>query len=608
MAPANDNLANPLELVGPHGTILTTTFGATNDTPYDPLFDYLASGDNSVWYKLAVPAGWVDSSTRLRIQLMGLDDPGIQQMLLFSATTYPPTSSGDWTVLAQEPDLIDYTGTDPASGWFYLGVQADTRPADFLLTWQFDNAVSGLSVAFMDEWNEPDPLWVRLDDPATDSAWRLRVNQVTVDRGTDSETDTTKTGTLAASCHDPYGMLDPTNHTGPFWDSLHGETFLNPNLQVAFARHNPVDGTWSTRFRGFVKAFRHTLDTSGFAQVTLEAVDAFEMFADLRMTPGDQGDTPPDDSEGDIYFEGGSTTPAEDVFKHVDQRIVQALDDVGWPGAGVFRDPTVLRDIFSGNVTVQAEVYERDGQIVEVMTDAADAEFPDVSRLFVSREGVISFRGRFARFFPENPGYGIGNWELGGAAQAEADSDVVMISDLTFRRSKEDIINVALALPKGISDANVPAQQVEDTTSIAKYGRRPWITDNLLTWEGHDEDGDPVTAADETKKFATFKVDNFKDPKTRVEQITVKWRHPDSFSGPAAWQFLQEVELGDLIHLETTHQGGGGFDEDFFVEAIMETDTPGPDADTHVVVTQLNVSPRSFYSENPFGEFDLGNS
>lgn len=459
----------------------------------------------------------------------------------------------------------------------------------------------GLCLAINDRTLEPSPTWTRLDDPA--NSWRLRVNSVSIDRGVDSDTDTVKTGTCVAVLNDPFGTLDPTNPTSPFW--VAGETQLNPNIQAAYARWNPVDGSWSTRFRGFLKAIRYTMDTSGFSQVVLELVDAFEILADLRLSPAYHGTTPPDESIGDVYYAGGSVFPSQNTFKHVDDRIAQVLDDLGWPGTGNTIDLPNLRNIFSGNVSVQEAVYARDGQAIEVMTDAADAEFPDVSRLFVSREGVVSFRGRFARFFPENPGYGIGNWEVGGSAEAIADTDVVLLQNFTFRRSKEDIINVATALPRGIDENNVAAQIVENGTSIATYGRRFWMSDNLLTWHGHDEDNNETTAAEETRKFAQFKVDNFGNPKNRIEQITVTARHPDADSAAANWEFLQGVELGDLAHIATTHRGGGGFDEDYYVEAIREVDTPADPA-FHMVRAEIDVSPRSYYDENPFGDVDDG--
>ena len=340
------------------------------------------------------------------------------------------------------------------------------------------------------------------------------------------------------------------------------------------------------------------MDTSGFAEVVVELVDAFDMFATLRLTPGDQGDTPRTESVGDIFYAGGSPVPANDTFKHVDQRINQVLDDIGWPAA--------KRDIFSGNVTVQEEVYERDGQAMQILADASDAEFPDVSRLYCTVNNDVAFRGRFARFFPNNPGYGITTWDVGGAAQAAADNTVVKVQNFTFRRSSEDIINVATALPKGLEDGDVPGQKVEDATSIAKFWRRPWTAEGLLTWKGHDDVGDPVLAAPETKKFAEFKVANFKDPKTRIEQLTVTWQNPDGFSGPANWAFLQAVELSDLLSVVTSHPGGGGFDEDYYVEAIREVDEPGPEASIHKVTMQIDVSPKAFYASNPFGEVDIG--
>lgn len=454
----------------------------------------------------------------------------------------------------------------------------------------------GFCIAFDDDALEEFPTWTRIDDPAAD--WRLRLSSFAIDRGSDSDTDTIKTGTAVATLADPFGTMDPTNTSSPFWDGTNHVTKLNPCLQAAYARFNPVDGTWSTRFRGHVKAFRGSMDTSGFPTITIELVDLFDLLADLWLTPGDQGDTPRTESVGDIFYAGGSPIPANNVFKHVDQRLNQAADDAGIP--------TSWRDFFSGNVTVQEVVVERDGGIIQVFTDAADAEFPDISRMFVSRDGVLSFRGRFARFFPTHPGYGIGHWYLGGQDEADADAALARLSNFTWRRSSEDIINVATAIPKGLADTDVPTNKVRDFTSIDKYGRRPWVADNLLTWQGHDDVGATIDAAPETKKFATFKVDNYKDPKTRIEQITVTFLRPDAFNGTAQWAFLQGVELGDLLSIATTHRGGGGFDEDYYVERIQETDEPGPSMGVRKVTMVLDVSPRAFYSSNPFGTVDAG--
>jgi hypothetical protein len=77
--------------------------------------------------------------------------------------------------------------------------------------------------------------------------------------------------------------------------------------------------------------------------------------------------------------------------------------------------------------------------------------------------------------------------------------------------------------------------------------------------------------------------------------------HPNA---GALWGLMCGVELGDLISLETTHPGGGGFDEDFYVEGIhYDADVQGGAAFTNVTL-ELDVSPRSFFDNNTFGDFD----
>lgn len=462
----------------------------------------------------------------------------------------------------------------------------------------------GLCIAPNDEALEPNPVWIRLDDPAED--WSLRVSQVSIDRGKSNELDTTKTGTMTVTFKDPDGLLDPTNTTSPFYDTSNDVTLLNPNVQVAFARFNPIDGTWSTRFRGFTKQWSYDLDTSGFATVTLQAVDLFELLADLLLTPGDQGDTPLIGNESDIYYEGGSPFPFRNNPIHVDDRIEQVLVDAGLPGFWYGSAATPI-GVFSGNVQVQEQTLERFGQIIDALFAAADAEFPGVANIFCRKEGTIQFFGRFARFFPDRPGYHIDEWDVGGAAEAAADTNVVRLSSFKFRRSKDDIFNRALALPQGLEEGDVPGQQVDDATSQAKYGIRPWFAEDLLTWQGHDDLGNTVDAATETKKFATYRVNNYKNPKNRIEQIRFRMLGVDHTSAPAVWSFLQEVEIGDVLNVLTSHRGGGGFDEQFYVEGIREVDEP-LDGTMHNVTMQIDVSPKSFFDSNPFGELDMGES
>jgi len=63
------------------------------------------------------------------------------------------------------------------------------------------------------------------------------------------------------------------------------------------------------------------------------------------------------------------------------------------------------------------------------------------------------------------------------------------------------------------------------------------------------------------------------------------------------------VEISDTVFLKTWHPGGGGFGSNFFVEGIHYEVSPMR-ADMHDVTLTLDVSPDSFFSSNPFGNFD----
>jgi hypothetical protein len=452
--------------------------------------------------------------------------------------------------------------------------------------------MNGILVAFDDDALADDPSYTRLDDP---DGYRL-ASTVNIERGRDDVSQQMATATATVTFIDREGLLDPTNTHGPFYGKL------LPRLQAKIQRWNPVTNEWNTRFKGFTKAWRYSIDPSGnLATCRLEIVGPFEFITTLVMTPGDQGDTPPPESVGDIYFKGGP-----DDMVHVNTRIHKALDDFGWP-----RGPN-WRRIYSGNVYVLKKIYERFTQGLPVLQDAADAEFPWIANFFegmVERRGfgsgIVIFHGRYARFRPEVSQFDIRFWKVGdGAVCAEDPGTVPFVDELPFHISDEELYNVADPLPEGISDTDAPSQLTKDNTSIAKYGRRPVPSlDNLQTYRGNSHGIPPTTALEETKLFGEFLVENYKDPAVQVDSITIRSRGLDHPNAEAIWEFLQNVELNDVITLNTTHKGGGGFDEDFFVDKITETDEPlhrRDMPDLHDVTMQLDLTPRSRYENNPF--------
>ncbi len=250
---------------------------------------------------------------------------------------------------------------------------------------------AGIAWAPEDPALEPAPTWVRLDqDP-----YRLATG-FSIVRGRASETDKTVTGTATITFRDTDGILDPTNTASPFFGNL------DPMKQAGITITNPVTSENFALFRGFIAGPDHQLDMftteRGVDQVSWALVDAFDLFANVILTHGVHGTPPALASFPNIYYPGGdpTTTVGSGIaglagsFVHVDQRIIQLLDDALWPGTGQGIDVANLRNIFSGNVQVQGVTYGRKDSLLSALFDAADAEFPGIANIFVSKDGVLT--------------------------------------------------------------------------------------------------------------------------------------------------------------------------------------------------------------------------
>lgn len=469
----------------------------------------------------------------------------------------------------------------------------------------------GVCFAPNDDTLEEEPTWTRLDDPA---GYRMATGW-TITRGRANELDKTVTGVATVEFVDTEGVLDPKNNLGPFVSNLESRK------QAAIALRNPVTDDWHTLFRGFVGSMENELEmfstTHGIDRPVWGLVDAFDIFSRVVLTPGSHGYTVATSITdfADVYYQGKpSNLPGEpDVFVHVDQRIVKLLDDAGWPGTGSTGRPgdvaAPLRNIFSGNVQVQGVVYARQDSMMAALYDAADAEFPGIANIYVSKDGVVTFHGRYARFYPSRPGYGINHWYVGTLAAAAGDPDIVPLTGpLRYFSSANDIYNSSVALPYGVESSDPGVVVASDTASINKFGFSSLNFENLLTYAGHDDDGNTVDAVEECNKFAEYYVGNYKLQRQRIGTLRFRSRGADVVGAAALWDMMCRVELGDVITLNTTHLGeDSGFATTWYVEQIRYTASPAQ-ADMHEILLELEVSPSAFYSSNPFGTLDMGES
>ena len=315
-----------------------------------------------------------------------------------------------------------------------------------------------------------------------------------------------------------------------------------------------------------LQARRHRIQ---WFELELQLVDGFALLSRAELRVGIDGLLPvPAASAGNIVYGETLGTVAD--------RINAILGDVGWPGG--------LRDVFSGNVRVGPKAYAPGASALDALFDAADGEFVGVANLWCSKAGAVTFRGRQARFRPTVAGYGIQRRTVADPANrvghTDADPDPwVPVAELEWVNGHDNLYNSVSATPQGVGTgtswkqwqptaAEQAAQTVKDDTSIAAYGLSSLTFDNLQTILGIATGND---AKAETKGFATYYVTNYKDPAPRLSRLVFKSRSPTDPWAGALWNHLCKCEISDLLTLKTTHGGGGGFSQDFYVEGLHYT-------------------------------------
>lgn len=450
------------------------------------------------------------------------------------------------------------------------------------------DSIEGICFAFNDATLEPNPDWVRLDDPT----FPTLVASYTIDRGSPDETELSDGGTATIVFNDRYGFLDPTNPNGPVFGRL------QPLIQAGIARWNPVAEEWDTRFRGFVRDWDYVFNpmayvdsdgnTIGLTQLQISLVDIYEILNAIQMFPGAFGDDPPPKSAGNVYFDDGgydigsvNGLISSDTGGRFDTIMAQALVDPAFYVA------------FSGNVTLWPTVYSPGESVLTPLQEMALAEFPEVSNLYPDRFGRIVFHGRFAQFDPSGVLSGLSDptvwdyheWNVGdGAAVADSPSDTAHIRQFAFNRGLGYIVNSALATPLyndsglPLTAAEIAGQIVNDTSgppsSIDIYGIRSWSKQDLIT-QGGLATGNG--ALEETKLFAQFEVDNKSAPQNRITQMTFRPMRPGSPGAAANHLLLGKVDISDSITPIIGSPGGGGFGPDddrsnqsFFIRGVHE--------------------------------------
>jgi hypothetical protein len=405
--------------------------------------------------------------------------------------------------------------------------------------------------------------WTRFDNLTT-----CRCPGFDIDRGRQSEFDTTDTGTARVYFHDRNQTTNDTSLVG---------------LQIMLQAYNPVTATWVPQFRGHIDDITFDVNPAGVkSDVQFSCVDLFDFLGGVELELSDFGDPPPVGSEGTIFYEDGP----------VDDRIIQLLTE-----AGIASDMWV---VFSGNVDVLETKYDPSDQVLVGLRDACDAEWVGIANCYADKYGRFVFHGRYARFDPEGTQAtaSVGAWDFtrwaagDGAAVTASPTTVAQIRAFSYNYPRSRIINSYIAWPRGIPEAALPAQRSSDATSIAAYGRRGRSAGDLIVKE-HKTNGN--TGAEECQLIANWYVANYKDPRMNVQTVTFKSLPPGDARAAYTWELMCGIEISDVLAL--TVADAEITDVDYFVEGLsIRCRYLNPDYD-YLEVTP-NLTPAAYYG-NP---------
>lgn len=435
----------------------------------------------------------------------------------------------------------------------------------------------GLSIGFADDMFTEAPTWTRID-----TASGVRVSQIDGKVGRQSEFEETDTGTLTIQFNDREGVVDPTNAA-----DLDGKP-------IALALRDPVTDEWFPRFRGVIDDVQVEMDRSqSVMRTTITAVDLFAYLSGFQLMPGQAGNTPPAESAGFVWY--------EDTAGTVDDRINQILVDTGLPAA-----PSDLTTVFSGNVKVQETVYSPGSTALDALRDACNAEFPTVANHYIDKYGRYSFHGRYARFDPVTvaasaTGWDFNQWKAGDGTAIGSDPDRAQVRPpYAVTRSRTMVRNLAICYPQGMAQEDRDGQVYEDAVSRAN-GTQAWSAESLIISEGSTTGN---TAEVECLLYATYIVENYKDQRNRVNQLTFKSLLPTDERAAKTWALITGIDISDTIDFVIDHPGGGGIAELFFVEGLQWTMRPGQkDLDTGFpfITMTADLSPTAYWTTDPFG-------
>jgi len=445
----------------------------------------------------------------------------------------------------------------------------------------------GVAIAPNDTLLTASPDWERIDYGVSG----LRVKNITVRSGRQSEFEQTNTGTMEIQFADREGVLDPTNTGSPYYGKLISRPF-------ALALRDPIRDEWFPVFRGCIEEAGYGITKHQLHEDTaIVAVDALDYFANFELIAGLAGFSNAQlNAQGYVFYEDAG----------FDERLLALLADVNWPLG--------LSSVFTGNIICAESVYSNGDKALQVIQEACDAEFPTVANYYIDRAGLLQIHGRYARFDPVGVSADASNWtfrgwKAGDNAAAQADSGLggtaKMQEPYSGNVTRAMIRNAALAYPQDVDQSDLSQYLYTDESSRDEHGTKTWTAPNLKVAE---ETTIGLTAKEICKLFSQYIVENYKDEIPRISDLTIGSEHPThGVYGPASWEMICEANISDTVDVTIAHPGGGGFtDERFYIEGISMDIRPGQ-LHLHngfpIVKAKFDLSSANHWANSPFGGF-----
>jgi hypothetical protein len=315
---------------------------------------------------------------------------------------------------------------------------------------------------------------------------------VNVKRGRADVGDAFNAGTMTFTLNDTTGIFNPFDSLSPFFDPTLAEPGLAPMREVELIRYDSLNAA-EYLFKGYIVNYNYNFALGGIDTVTVFCADDFYL---LSQTVLDEFNV-------------------DEELSNVRLEAVLDLPEVAFPAGA--------RNISTGVATLGGSAAFTVSQGVNVLNYCIQINEAEQGRLFMSRDGVLTFQPR------------IGNTLSGSIADFYDDGTNIKYNELAISFEADQVVNRAVVQILG---SNNP-QTADDAASQAKYFiQTQSITNSLL----HDD-----TAA---ATLASYLIEG--EPEARYTSVGTAF---NMLTSPQR-DTLATVEIGDTITIEKTFTSG----------------------------------------------------